>query len=214
MEREIIDISERERQNVGRELHDVLGQQLTGISFLVKKVVRRVSELSGAGMKELDEIADLVHEAVRQCGKLSKGMLLSNIDRDGLIRALDELASNTRKMFKMNCELLIQDDIVIKENFIATQLYRIIQEAVNNSLKHSRAENILILLRKENAEIIAQYVMMAQDCSPKRISGCRSGLEIMKYEQISLEVNFTSHSRGEGVSILVRIPLQANKTFM
>ncbi len=208
MEREIIDISEKERQNVGRELHDVLGQQLTGISFLVKTVLRRVSELSGSGIKELDEIADLVHDASVQCRKLSKGMLLSNIDGNGLIRALDELASNTRKMFKINCELLAKDDIVIRDNFLATQIYRIIQEAVNNSLKHSRADNILIMIRRESAEILAEVRddgtgLLLKD----RTQDIGSGLEIMKYRANLIGGQFSlQNHESEGVSIIVRIP--------
>ena len=97
LEREVIDISERERQKIGHELHDSLGQILTGISFMLKTVKNQLNGSTGIAEK-ISEISDLVREATQVCRQITRGLPLVTIQHNTLILALDQLAISMRNI--------------------------------------------------------------------------------------------------------------------
>lgn len=139
LERELLEIGERERRRIGYDLHDGLGQHLTGISLAVqvlqKKLMRR-------GLSEADDAAKavaLIEEGITLSHKLAKGLQPVEIHAGGLMQALQEFAAATSDMFSVACKFRCEAPILISEIATADHLYRIAQEATSNAIKHGHS---------------------------------------------------------------------------
>ncbi len=195
MEREILDIGEGERQNMGRELHDVLGQILTGISFLARTASKKIAEIPGAPLREMDEISALVKHATVQCRELSKGLLLKDIAGEGFIVAIDQFAAGMRSRLGINCELKVDDDLRIDSSFIATQLYRIIQEGITSAVKDRNAQNIFISIRNTGLFI---ELSIRDDGTPENGGTRRMGTDMMRYRANLIGADFATSNNQDG----------------
>jgi len=146
LEREIIEISERERQRIGHDLHDSLGQHLTGIAFLSKVLAQRLQARGSAEATEAAQIVDFVNQAIVQARKLAEGLAPVTLETYGLVFALQELAANVQALFHISCQVTSDRAIHIADHAVVMHLYRIVQEAVNNAVQHGRAQHITITL--------------------------------------------------------------------
>ena len=142
LERDILDISERERRRVGRELHDSIGQQFTGIAFLVKVLERKLAGKFSEEAEKAAEIAELVNHATNQTRSLARGLHPVELRTNNLISALRELAASTQLLFNIRCDFKCDGAVPIDDTATAVHLYRIAQEAITNAVKHGRAESI------------------------------------------------------------------------
>lgn len=153
LEREIIDVSEEEQKRIGQELHDGLGQHLTGIAFLSKVLEQKLSGQTLPEAKEASEIVGLVNEAVSKTRILARGLHPVELDENGLMAALEQLAGSVRALFGIECTFRCSKPVRVTDQVTAINLYRIAQEAVNNAIKHSGAKCLLIALSSLNGKI-------------------------------------------------------------
>jgi signal transduction histidine kinase len=146
LERQILNISEREQRRIGQELHDSLGQQLTGIAFMTKVLERRLTDKSSIEAADVAEIGKLVNQATEQARGLAKGLHPVDLDTGTLLSALEELAATTESLFGVRCLFKRGKPVPADNAASGVHLYRIAQEAVTNAVKHGRAKNIQIEL--------------------------------------------------------------------
>lgn len=147
LEQEIIRIGEQERRRIGQDLHDGLGQMLTGIGLIAKNLARRQAEEGRAeAAEEVAEIADLVKEADQQARILARGLIPVELDANGLSAALLRLVTNAERLFGITCSYEEIGIARIHDSAVAMHLYRIAQEAVSNAAKHSGANVIKVIL--------------------------------------------------------------------
>jgi len=146
LEREILEVSSREQQRIGQDLHDGLGQHLTGITFLTKVLERKLENKSPEEAKEAAEIGRLVMQALAQTRNLARGLFPVELERNGLVAAIADLTENVERMCKMKCNFKSQESITVQDNVLATHIFRIAQEAINNSVKHGKAKKIDVTL--------------------------------------------------------------------
>jgi PAS domain S-box-containing protein len=146
LERELIEISERERQRIGYDLHDTLGQQLAGIAFLSKVLEQRLTARHAAEATQAAQIVAFVNQAMEQARKLAGGLAPVTLETYGLVFALQELAAGVEALFHCSCRVSSHHAIHITDHAVAMHLYRIAQEAVNNAIKHGKAQQITISL--------------------------------------------------------------------
>jgi PAS domain S-box-containing protein len=144
LELEILRISEFERQEIGQDLHDNIGQLLTGVALKAKSLARK----SLAEAEEAGGLADLVNEAIGQVRDLAKGLVLVDIDAGGVCAAIRELVARMRDIRGVSCEAFFSPATIELGELTGTQLYRIAQEAVVNAYRHSEAKRIEIHLRQ------------------------------------------------------------------
>jgi PAS domain S-box-containing protein len=155
LEREILNISEQEQRRIGQELHDSLGQQLTGIAFMTRVLEQKLDKKSEPEAADVSEVLKLVNQAANQARGLAKGLHPVDLDRGSLISSLQELASSTQQLFGIKCSLHCTEKVNLKRAQTAVHLYRIAQEAVTNAIKHGRAKKIQIkLTRADNQAIL------------------------------------------------------------
>jgi PAS domain S-box-containing protein len=181
MEKSLIEIEERERRSIGHDLHDGLGQLLTGIAFKSHTLGRKLEKISLKEARDAAEISILIDKAKEQVSHIAKGLSPVEVDETGLMAALEELASNTKRMFNIQCSFNCAKPVFLHNKTVITQLYRIAQEAVTNAVKHARAKQIEISLVEEDGRI--SMTIKDDGIGIPRISKNTSGmgLKIMNY---------------------------------
>jgi len=145
LEEELLAISGREQQRIGQDLHDGLCQQLVGIEFRNSVLVQQLAKEEEA-KTEATMIGELIRDAIRQARLLAKGLSPVQLDAAGLMSALDELTSNASKLFNVSCRFECPQPVLVADNAAATHLYRIVQEAISNAVKHGQAKFIIVSL--------------------------------------------------------------------
>lgn len=146
LEREILSISEHERRRIGQDLHDGLGQMLTGIGLHVENLRQKLSDQNHAYVDNAEKILHYVEEADTYARMLSRGLVPVQVEANGLATALARLAQQVETMFKVTCHFEAIGHTEAYSSPDAIHLYRIAQEAINNAIKHGKAQHISILL--------------------------------------------------------------------
>lgn len=143
-ERKIIKISEETQQQIGRELHDDLGQQLTGIAFMAEVLRQHLRSQNHADTETAAKITALINEAISKTNKLAHGLYPVEMKESGLRAMLARLANNTESIYQIECEFVCEGEPKIETPLTNTNLFRIVQEAVHNAVKHSAATKITL----------------------------------------------------------------------
>jgi signal transduction histidine kinase len=154
LEKSILEISEKEKGRIAQDLHDGLGQHLTGVAFLSKVLERKLIEKSVPDAYDAAKIARLVNEAINQTRELARGLLPVQSGSKGLMSALRHLASEVEELFDISCRFRVDEDVSIRNSDLATHLYRIAQEAVTNAIKHGQSRQIFIGLSHRPGKVI------------------------------------------------------------
>jgi signal transduction histidine kinase len=144
LEREILEISGREQRRIGQDLHDSLCQHLAGVGFLCKVLEKKLAAAHPEGSTDAAEIVDLIDQAITLTRGFARGLNPVRLEADGLMFALSELASNAEKLFGIRCRFECEEPLLIDDSSTSTNLYRIVQEALNNSIKHGKADSVQI----------------------------------------------------------------------
>lgn len=182
LEKELLSIVERERQRTGRELHDGIGQQLTGIAFMIETLEQKLS------MKSLAEeasyagrINERVNQAADQTHNLVRGLQPIDLERSGLASALEDLAADTQQLFNVSCTFLCEPPVSVSGVAVAANLYRIAQEAITNAIKHGKARAIKLELSDDEESVRLTVVNDGLGFPAGPTCGKGMGLSIMRY---------------------------------
>lgn len=145
-EREVLEISNEERKRIGRDLHDSLGQELAGISCLAEVVSRRLAVEGSSESGEAARIASLIEDAVAHAKTLVRGLMPVEIVEEGLTHALRRLARESSHLLRIECFFEAEGRALVYNNDVATNLYRIAQEAIVNAVRHGNARRVVVRL--------------------------------------------------------------------
>ena len=149
MEREVLEATEREQWRIGRDLHDSIQGSLAGIGLMLGALKQRAlhqpmgPQAIGA---QVDHLSGIVKQTLDQTRALARGLCPVDLKADGLARAFQQLAATTSDLFHVKCQFCCPVRLRLESEALASQLYYIAQEAINNALKHSKARNISISL--------------------------------------------------------------------
>lgn len=146
LERELLEISEREQRRIGHDLHDSLGQHLTGAALAGQVLTEKLEMRAVPEASDAAKVVELVEAGISLSRKLAKGLDPVEIGAAGLMQALEELADTSSELFKVRCRFKCESPVLVKDSGMAMNLYRIAQEAVTNAIKHGKAREIVIEL--------------------------------------------------------------------
>jgi signal transduction histidine kinase len=146
LEKSLLEISERERATIGRELHDNLGQHLTGTAFAGQVLGEKLQVLGLPEEADARKIVALIEEGIEKTRRLAKGLVLAEIQQEGLVSALRGLAADASNQFQLDCQFRLEGECRLIDSNEAMHLLRIAQEAVNNAVRHGKARRIVIAL--------------------------------------------------------------------
>lgn len=178
LEEKILQISEEEQHRIGQDIHDDLCQQLAAIGCLAKVAHQQLQKSGSTEAENLNEIVRLVTHANVRAREMSRGLMPVVLDAAGLMAALAELAQGTERIFRVSCPFRCEKPVKVPDNKMATQLFRIAQEAVANAIKHGHAERIEISL----AEADGGLRLLVRDNGvgiPDNVSGKSTGMGLL-----------------------------------
>ncbi|RKY09607.1 MAG: hypothetical protein DRP66_01785 [Planctomycetota bacterium] len=209
LEQELLDISEREQRRIGRQLHDSLGQQLTGAAIMSKVLQRKLDGASAAHSAEAAQITRLINEAIDQTRSLSRGLQPVDVESGGLVPALEMLTASTRDLFGIDCTFTPDADIQIEDPAIGINLYRITQEAITNAIKHGQSKQIDISLGADDEAYRLAIASDGKDFSLSADDTTGMGLRIMAYRAQAMggSVDISRGADG-GTIVSCRCPVE------
>jgi signal transduction histidine kinase len=146
MEQELLEISHREQMRIGQDLHDGLGQHLTGITFLLRALEKKLAARQLPEAAEVAEVLRLVMQALAQTRSLARGLVPVELESKGLRAALQELAATAEHVFRIRCTAAVDEAVQIHDQAVATHLFRLAQEALNNAVRHGKAKHVTLEL--------------------------------------------------------------------
>jgi len=179
LERQVLEVARRERERIGRDLHDGIGSLLSGISMMTRSLAHDAEDGRDVSVEQLREISRLAKEGVTQARALSRGLNPIDVQPDRFVASVREMASNTETMTGVRCFLDDPDDIRCLKPEVATQLYWITQEAVNNAARHADCDRIAIGLWVDNDDLIVRVRDDGKGLSEASSSGL--GQQTMRY---------------------------------
>jgi PAS domain S-box-containing protein len=202
LEREILEISNREQRRIGSDLHDGLGQELTGIALLLGGLTRarRRGTVPTAGA--LRELTALVNGAIEQTRTLARGLSPVALDGGGLVHALRALVARTREMYGLDIRFRSRVSPRVTLDAAATgHLYRIAQESLTNAARHAVAQTVVVQLNVRGRRVALAVSDDGRGLTPGAASGV--GLKIMRYRASMLggELLIGRHPSGRGTRI-------------
>lgn len=206
LEHTLAEVSEAEQRRLGRDLHDGLGQQLTGIALLSRALGQKLRAGGRTEAADANEIEDLVNESIDVTRDLARGLSPLDLDRTSLPAALRELAARTERLCRIPTAYEGDEPLLLADDSVALNLYRVAQEAVNNAVKHARPGHIRIHLTTDDERTALTVRDDGGGMAPGRpgrtdaTSGM--GLRIMKYRANSVGASFHIRSApGEGTTV-------------
>jgi signal transduction histidine kinase len=197
LEKVILEISERERRNLGHDLHDGLGQHLTGTSLTGQILVEKLQARNADESTDAKRLVALIEDAIEQTRRLAKGLVLADIERDGLPAALQELASAGTEQSRVACEFRCEGIASVDES-TTVHLYRIAQEAVSNALRHSKARCIEIALANLADGLTLTVCDNGTGLPPPAARGHGLGLRIMAHRATIIGAKFAIEQAPSG----------------
>jgi PAS domain S-box-containing protein len=202
LEKTILEIRETERRRIGQDLHDGLGQHLTGVAFMGKVLEQRLAESAAAETADAAKIVKLVNESIKMTRELARGLLPVAAEAHGLMSALERWAGEVSELFHVACCFECGDSVFVHDEARADHLYRLAQEAVTNAIKHGHARNIAIGL----AVVMGGGVLTVRDDGsgfevvPKSQAGL--GLRIMNYRAKMIGGSLSVQSKLNGGTVV------------
>jgi two-component system, NarL family, sensor kinase len=202
LEKQVLEISEREQQRIGQDLHDSLCQQLTGIAFLGKVLQQKMKIKSFEEAHNAGEMVSLIDDAITQTKGIARGLYPVKLEANGLMAALSELSRNMEKMFGITCIFEYDKPVLFYDNMVAIHIYRIIQEAVNNAVKHGKATKIVIKFKDDNGVSVLTIKNNGRSTPDIVRENMGMGISIMKHRANMIGASIDIKSRLEGGTIV------------
>jgi PAS domain S-box-containing protein len=209
LEGQILEISDREQERLGQELHDGLCQQLTAIGFLARATALRLKDHRVVQVADLEKIAQLINSSVMDARNIARDLHKEEIDAAEFESALRDLVD--RKIWKTSCRLELKTEVNIESDNVASQLYRILREAIINANKHARANEIVLQVKRVKGDLVFRVSDNGVGFGGKT-RGHGLGFHIMKYraESIGGRLELESLKKG-GARVTCCLPIAMTK---
>lgn len=146
LEKQVLEVSSREQRRIGQDLHDVLGQQLTGLAFLNRILEQKLAEKNLPEAEDAARISEIIKQSISQARALARVLCPIDQKAEGLMTALQAFAANIEEYYGISCRFDCPQGVLVEDMAAATHLYHIVQEASNNAVKHGKADQVTISL--------------------------------------------------------------------
>jgi len=204
----LMDIGDNIRQTIGQDLHDDLCPHLIGIGGLASALKATIGDENGKSVFLADKIIELIDEATAKARGLARGLCPVHLVSYGLQSALGEIADHTRMTANIRCTFKGDESLTFTNNTLATHLYYIVQEAVNNAVKHAAATAINISLTRKDGYIHLRITDNGRGIG-ERQGGMGIGMQLMKYRVLAigafLEIT-SAEDAGTTIHVVMKTP--------
>jgi signal transduction histidine kinase len=146
LEKELVEVSEREQRRIGHDLHDSLCQHLTGTALAGQVLGEKLAAKALPEAADANKVVELVEDGITIARNLARGISPVEVESQGLMAALGDLAGNISNVSKIVCVFECDPPVPVEDAAVGTQLYRIAQEAISNAIRHGKAKRVGISL--------------------------------------------------------------------
>lgn len=209
LDRDIARVADRERRRLGQDLHDSLGQHLTGTALAAQVLQEKLTVRSAPETAEAEKLVRYVEQGIDLTRNLARGFFSPELEADGLTVALQGLAENTTERYGIDCFFEGEESVRIRDSAVATQLYRIAQEAVTNAIKHAGAHRIAICLTATASELCLAIRDDGNGFPDKLPNSEGLGLRLMRHGASLAGASFDVRRNGRcGTIVTCKLHLQ------
>lgn len=206
LESELLEIAENERRRIGFDLHDDLGQKLTGMLLIARALEQRLARQKHGEVGDVRRVCELIEETVHHTHNLAHHF--SSIDATGgdLVEVLNGLAGTVEKMFSIPCQCTVKGEIPELPQNTSEQFYKIAQEAVSNGIKHGKASCVWISVNSNSHRLVFTIRNDGLPFSPPANPKARMGLRTMNYRANTIGATFEikpGHDNGTIVTCVL-----------
>lgn len=207
--RELLEISNREQQRLGSDLHDGLGQELTGLSLLLRGLEVQLNHEAPAYLPQVKKIRELVAHTIQSTRLLARGLAPVNLERGGLAEALRHLAQRCVDTYELECTFENSGrPLPNLDESAATHFFRIAQEATTNAARYAEASRLRILLETTPSQlrlsITDDGIGLAAGLGQSQPG---MGLKIMEYRARMMGAKLSFDQPAQGTRVMVTCPL-------
>ena len=156
LEQENEEVRQQERQWFAQELHDGICQQLSNLSIMAATLKIHLQELPSQVAERIEQIAELTNRTIKEARALSHGIAPVDFEEEDFVDVLGQLIREMERAHRITCTFEVDDDLTVDDVAVATNLYRIAQEALINAVRHGKASHIGITLTHRGDEIVLQ----------------------------------------------------------
>jgi PAS domain S-box-containing protein len=206
LQRQILEISDREQARIGQDIHDGLCQQLIGMGFQLNSLEQCLRAEQRPEAARAQKISALLDEAITDSRRVCRGLYPVRLSTQGLLPALEELSAAAAEKYGIHCSCEPDGDPPPCDMATATHLYRIAQEAVNNALKHSGARQIRVDLARAPGHILLKVSDDGKGLAPAPAGHSGMGLHIMDYRARLIGGDLQVESGPGGTVVVCRVP--------
>ncbi|HET6451840.1 MAG TPA: substrate-binding domain-containing protein [Spirochaetia bacterium] len=232
LEREVLEVSNRTMQRIGQDLHDDLSQHLAGIAMFVSVLRAGIVATDPDAAEPLSRINTLLGESIVRAKQIARGLYPAGLAEHGLAAAIEELVSTARQSSSAEVQFRSHPGFALADSERAAHVYRIVQEALSNALKHSGARRVEVALSREErdglAELVAEVTDNGVGVAPSggapvagavpgagdgaepgtAASGSGMGLRIMRYRAETAGARLSIERLRPGTRVRLRIPTE------
>jgi PAS domain S-box-containing protein len=211
LEREILEIAGREQLRIGSDLHDGLGQDLTGVALMLRSVVAQLRKENSTARTDVEDIITLVNGAIESTRAMARGLAPVGADRGGLIAGLQSMAVRGMERYGVRAHFntSLKEPLTLDDG-AATHLYRIAQEAFTNAIRHGRVTQVTIDLATAEGMLTLSVQDNGRGFDERNASNNGLGLKLMRYRAQMLGGDVTIvNNRDGGVIVRCSCPHRA-----
>ena len=211
-------VREKERTHISREIHDELGQALTGLKIDLSWLDHRLKEPEGRVLRsrmleKISAMSDLVDTTIKHVRRITTELRPRILDELGLVPAIEWQAREFQRRTGIRCRLMSMVDEINLDDDRATAVFRIFQETLTNVSRHARASKVDIALRNEDGGLALEVRDNGRGMSRKQVSDSHSlGLLGMRERALLARGRLTiDGARGKGTRVTVWVPVDIRK---
>lgn len=203
-------IRERERSYLSRELHDELGQVLTGLKMDIRWIERRLPKDNTSITERLNSMLMLIDNAILSVQRLSMALRPPALNDFGLNEAIELVLTDFKKRTNITCEFIPTPYREPLDREVSTEVFRILQEALTNVARHANAQKVTIILQNTGDRLTMEIRDDGRGITKKEIAGPMSiGLTGMRERVYALEGSLEIKGvHGKGTTVSIIIPLK------
>jgi signal transduction histidine kinase len=202
--RELLEITNREQQHIGHELHDGVGQELTGLGLMAQTLTQRLPETS-AEKRVASRLVGGLNHLHEQLRSLARGLLPVEVESKGLWAALDDLAARTSEHSGVAVTFDCSEWLEMPDHAASVELFRITQEAVSNALRHGRPRSIGVAILSQPAGLCLRIQDDGIGIPDPPATSRGLGIRIMQYRAESIHADLCIKPAAEGGTVVTVI---------
>jgi PAS domain S-box-containing protein len=207
LERQLLDITEREQRRIGQDVHDTLGQRIASARLTCAAVAHRLAKEGHHAAQGARRVERELAQALEETRHIARGLHPVKPGPDSLMSALSELAANITKLSRIPCRFVCPQPVLLANHAAASHLYRIAQESANNAVRHARASQIRIKLAHLDGRLRLRIEDDGRGLRAGAESGEGLGLQIMRYRSSVIGARLSIASRpNRGTTVTCELP--------